>query len=597
MANKFRKTVVLMVTVCMAIGTLAACSGGGGILPHKDDNPNATKLYVRYFDAGFGDRWLKAAEPRFEEMYKDFSFEEGKKGVDVVLDPDPATSDFTNAMSTSRDYVYFCEAFNMPQFYSLNIMADITDAMNTPLNESYGKDIKGTPLPGYAGETKSVREKMSADEKQYYLLTEENGGKEKVYAVPYIDDWNGTITYDEDVFEKFKLYYKADNTLGATKGAGKTTTVELGVGPDGTKGTADDGLPRTYKEFFNVCKKMKGSCGVTPFVWAGNWQGYINELLRSLFAQNIGLEQYEEMIAGKGKIRDYIDGAGSLSYNEAGQLSYEAKEVDFDATQNPDELNKAYHSAGLADAINFIYTIIKEGYCNKNNVFNGAYSHTTAQGDFIFGKENGNDYGFLVDGTWWYNEAEKKLELYEKRVKSRKDRHMAYLPLPKANEETFQRTKGANVINSTYISGITVKSGLTPMQQLLAETFVRFYCTNESLAEFNTIVSTPRGLEYVMTDENIADMSPYGETLYRIHSHTQEQTDPYRTYNVKVARDNTRFYKEHFSFFHDFGISSEPEGFSRFGSLSTAFNDNIAKGLDSIKYYGGVLNVAGQGKK
>lgn len=551
--------------------SFGACGGGGG---GTTADENKTALYIRYYNAGFGNRWLTAAEERFEKMYENVSFEQGKTGVDIIIDPSDSKSDFMNDMKTQRDYVYFAEKFDMTSYYSADVMEDLTDALTTPLNESFGKDANGNPLPGYEGETKSVYQKMSQSEKDYYSIVD--GENVKLYAVPYIDCYNGTLTYDVEDFEKYKLYFNENNVIGANKASG----VKLGTGPDGVSGTADDGLPRTYDEFFQVCARIKTSANKYPFVWCGNYSGYTTELVNNLFLQNGGSQFVADMLKGEGSVPDYISDSVTLAGNY--EYTYSTKAETFNASS----FNKIYHSASIFNATDFMYRVIKEKYADETKCFTGTYLNTSAQKDFFFGKNT-----FMVDGTWWFNEAEKHITAYEQqnasKNKDRYNRDVQYMALPKADEETFERTKGENVVGSKYITACVVKKGLTDVQELVAKTFVRFYCTDESLAEYNTIVSTPRGLEYTLTDAQYNKLTPYGKSLYNIKT----GQNGFNTYKVTYLRSGSEFYKTNFSIFDNGMFESSPTGLGKFTAIANAFKDKMSSGLDSIKYFNGILEA------
>ena len=106
--KKFSKFLALALAGVTML-SFGACGGGGGTTADE----NKTALYIRYYNAGFGNRWLTAAEERFEKMYENVSFEQGKTGVDIIIDPSDSKSDFMNDMKTQRDYVYFAEKFDM----------------------------------------------------------------------------------------------------------------------------------------------------------------------------------------------------------------------------------------------------------------------------------------------------------------------------------------------------------------------------------------------------------------------------------------------------------------------------------------------------
>ncbi len=566
MKKSTTKALASIFSFALAFSNLVGCGGGSIGGGGSGEDANKSYLYLCYFNAGYGDRWLTAAGKRFEEMYKDYSFEDGKVGVKVVPDPVNA-NDMLSEMANKRSQIYFSELFRLDAALSADVMADITEALTTSLGESYGVDKTGKPLPAYEGETKSVYEKMSAQDKENYVA--KVGGEDKMYAVPFIDTYTGTLTYNADIFEKYSLYFKADNTIGAK------STDSLGMGPDGVTGTADDGLPRTYAEFFTLCGEMVSN-GVTPFVWAGNYNKYVTEMATAMMASNMGETQLADVLNGSGTLTDYING----DVSSVG--AYTTKEETFDS----DSAAKIYNTASVFNAIDFIKKIsANSDYYISKDVFTGSYSHLNAQGDFFQGKEVAiRDYGFLIDGTWWYNEAEKYiLEYEEDALKSRNERNVQYMPLPKANEAEYAAKAGTNVVYGDYPTAIMVKKDLSADQKLLAETFVRFFNTNESLAEYNTIVSNPRRLEYTLTDEQYDGLTPYAKGLYNIHIGAQG----YETYKVFHMMSRSDFYRANADRFRQIFWSKTSKGEHK--EIVSTFHDYPT--LTSVDYFKGVLEA------
>ena len=159
--RKIKQGLVVLTAVCMC-GSAVAC----GTMGTGSGDSSRTQVYIRYSDYGFGSAWITPLKQRFENFYKDYSFEEGKQGVEVIADP--TGNDIGDDMLRSRSWVYFIEYdYLTTKYYDRS--QDITTALQTSLGVSYGKDINETPLPGIPGETKSIYEKMSAEEKAFYL--------------------------------------------------------------------------------------------------------------------------------------------------------------------------------------------------------------------------------------------------------------------------------------------------------------------------------------------------------------------------------------------------------------------------------------------
>lgn len=522
------------IALLMATVATLSCVGCSGT-PSSDDggivvNKAKSQLYVAYFNEGYGSDWLTAAAKRFEEMYEDYSFEDGKHGVQVVPLPQ-AMADLSPVMKAGgQASVFFCENFDLSSYNSQGVLADITSAVTTPLNESYGVDKTGKALPGYEGETKSIADKYTTEEVASHSRMV---GENRVYeAVPYIDAVQGIFTYDADVFEKFSLYFKADNTIGAKKASGN-----LGLGPDGTANTADDGLPRTLAEMRTLVSKMT-SYGVVPFNTIGGNSLYLDDSQLSMLMASLGSERIEELKKGEGTVPDYIADLKAVtetSYPAPVSKTYEAKNAFATLKQ----------SATVYEIVSFYRDLVHQ-FDGKAfrwvDLVNKLYSQYSAQRDFYYGNELARDYGILIDGSWWLIEAEPKVQEYEQdnmSGKTRYDRNLLYMPYPKATEAIWESTKGENVVYTSYLTGVAIRQGLNESQQLLAETFLRFYCTDESLVEYNTIVSQKRGLTYELTDEQYEELVPFARSMYS--AAVGDADRGYGTYKLKSCASKENF--------------------------------------------------------
>ena len=125
MKKVFKKMFAVLLSLTVAVGCLFSVAACGGT-----DNPGGqkveegkTQLYVRYRNYGFGDRWLIDVKNRFEAFYADYSFEEGKKGIQVILDP--TIQNMVDEIAVARDYVYLSEDFNTLNWYQYS--EDITE--------------------------------------------------------------------------------------------------------------------------------------------------------------------------------------------------------------------------------------------------------------------------------------------------------------------------------------------------------------------------------------------------------------------------------------------------------------------------------------
>ena len=515
MMKRMKKVSALALAAVAALSCVGCAPEGDGIVIDKA----RTQLYISYFNSGYGSAWLTEATKRFEPMYAEYSFEPGKKGVQIVPVPE-ALSDMSTIMATGpNSSVFFCDIYDQGAYRSQGVLADITDAVTTSLGESYGKDINGTPLPAYEGETKSIAEKYSAEE--FISHATKVNGEYTFGAVPYIDTCSGSWTYDADVFEKYFLYFNSNNVIATNKAMGN-----LGLGPDGVANTADDGLPRTLDEMETLITKMI-SYGIVPFnSWGGSFL-YSNDAALSLLISSLGEDVFKSVLTGSGTMPNVIADPTTV---ENGYTT-ESK------TFNESTAHRTVLQTEASYRIAQFYQKVATGFDGKAyrwvDATSGIYSQYQAQRDFYFGAELARDYGILVDGTWWMIEAEKEIKDYEaenSESKTRIDRNVLFMPFPKATEADWERLRGENMQYQAYRTGIAVRSGLSEMQQLLAETFVRFYCTDYSLYEYTKIVSQPRGLQYTFDDTQYESLTPYARSLYSIK--TSDEEHGYGTYKA-----------------------------------------------------------------
>jgi len=111
MKKQIKKLIAMTCVLACASSTLSACSEALKSSTLKIDEKK-TQLYVGNYDGGMGDRWLEEYKKGFEEMYKDVSFETGKKGVEVINLSDKITYDaanLKNTMDRSQVNVFFTE--------------------------------------------------------------------------------------------------------------------------------------------------------------------------------------------------------------------------------------------------------------------------------------------------------------------------------------------------------------------------------------------------------------------------------------------------------------------------------------------------------
>ena len=155
-----KRGAALALGCALALAFVGCATPTGPNDDHKEEiNTEATQLYVFNYGGGFGREWLDAAKQRFEALHAEDSYEEGKKGVQILIDhrKESLTSE---QYKTSSNEVFFTEGVNFYDLYNGGTFLDITDAVTEPLS-----DID-------ADDTQSIEDKMYEEQRDFYGVTE-----------------------------------------------------------------------------------------------------------------------------------------------------------------------------------------------------------------------------------------------------------------------------------------------------------------------------------------------------------------------------------------------------------------------------------------
>ena len=476
LTKKLKRLISLMMTLIVML-SFVACSPDDDV---QGVDSNKTQLYVGIYDGGLDDDWLEAGIKRFEALYENESFEDGKKGVQIFIDKDKSTMDgipLLNLISSKRTEVYFTERVFYYDYLSQDALADITDIVNTPLTEY--------------GEEDSIESKMAKTYQDYFKV---DG---KYYGLPFHTANNG-IVFDADMFETREFYFK--------EGGGWTGTLsEATAGQDGKKGTYDDGLPITYDDFFKLCDRIQ-SYDCTPILWTGKYLQYPLYLLESLWAD---YEGYEQML-----LNYNYDGEATSLVKTSGEgiVSLDKLKIDIN---NGYELQK---QAGKYHALEFAKRLISNENYYDSVSFSPSLSHTGAQERFLMSSYSSaiKDVAMLIEGTWWEMEAtsifQDMVTTYGDKA-SKTSRKFGTMPFPKVSADDV--SKGNTLIAGSCVAFV---SNYCAQEKLpLAKMFLRFMHTDESLSEFNSIVSIPRPYDYDISEKDYKNMTHYGKSVYEMH--------------------------------------------------------------------------------
>ena len=134
---------------------------------------------------------------------------------------------------------------------------------------------------------------VSMSDSQKNALTALDG---KYYALPHYEGFGGVI-YNKSVFRDYALYFDDEGDFTDDE-------TQFSAGPDGEKGTSDDGLPATYKQFMQLCEQIWLTKEVTSFVLSGQYKdSYVLYFLDAIATAYNGNEISKASYTFGGKIK------------------------------------------------------------------------------------------------------------------------------------------------------------------------------------------------------------------------------------------------------------------------------------------------------
>lgn len=521
---KLRKQIALALAV-LTVGSscFTACDGGREQIGEVIE-ADKTQLFIFNCNGGVGDEWLNAIARDFEAKHaNDTNWETGKKGVQVVIDPElVATAQGTSLIDTihtKRDYIYFTEAVYYNDWVAENKLVDISAYLNTPLTEY--------------NESESVNDKMHTRIKEYFYQGE------NIYALPFYDYIFGWY-YDADLFREYGFYFKE----GAVADGIDRSTYDLSqlfvtgrdafdtreddpksIGADGIAGTYDDGLPVTYDDFYALCDYML-MYNVQPLYW-GNFNGYLQGMFQSFFVANEGEEGFYNSFDFDKAVDDLVDKINADGTYTT--MSKTASEIAADEALLTKQESRY-------QALQFLHTVLNNPAwfgCDDATSLMASFksSNIEAQARFLKSKyeDSLKTTAIFQEGSFWYPEAraefEKNAQKYGSKA-SAKNRGISLMPLPRAKRETGKHVF-ANSNPTCMFVGKQTPDWIMP----LVGDFIRFFSTDAQMAQFTKITGlTRQGMSYNVTD--FTDWSPFAKSMYYYHENGTF-VYPYST-NAKV---------------------------------------------------------------
>ena len=476
--KKIRLLALLVMLVLSVSVILVACD-------KPDDgvviDENKTQLYVWCVNSGYKVDWLNSAIADYEAANANKSWEEGKMGVQIIAETPRSFPGLADINADTTNEVYFVEHVAYRSWYNSGVFADMTKA------------VTGTnPYDKAGSQYTTVLSRMTEQQKSALNIND------KYYALPHFYGNYGFI-YNADLFDKYDWYFNVDGQLIEHRTDISTTR---SAGPNGELGDYDDGLPATYEQFFKLCDVISGDYQMTPVGWTGNsYKAHFEGLLNCLIADYEGAENMINRLN--------LDGNEVLAKIVDGSLSLDSVATTISESNG----YEVFRQSGIYYALQFIERLIQtDAYHLEDGKAFGNYTQIDAQDDFIYAGKDGitGEIAMLLDGDWWQQEATETFE-DAKEYGTKYERNFKWMPLPKATEEKV----GERATDYDDTNGYCfIHKNATGIKFDLAIDFVQFCNSNEQLVKYTQITNTLRPIAYTMTDAEVAELTPFGKSLY-----------------------------------------------------------------------------------
>ena len=463
---------IVSFAVVAALLAAMVLSGCGPKLVEQVD-ANKTQLYVGTFGGGNGTAWLEKAIADFEAKYAETSFEEGKKGVQIMVLSNKTTMEgetLKNVITSpdTKEEVFFTEGVFYQTYVSKGLMLDITDLIQADLTEF--------------GEQKSIADKLSAEVKEALSV---NG---KTYALPF---WQGCygMVYNATLFDENGWYFDKNGNFTDATG-------NLGTGPDGKSGTFDDGQPRTYDEFFKLLTEIRKD-GCVPFSFAGASQDYFTWLLAEMAVDYMGAEAFKTNYTFEGTLELIKAGTADFSGNT---VTYQTETV----TITPENGYELARQPALAHVLKFGERLIQNANnYNANSCLSGSYKISDAQLEFVGNTASTklDPVAIMLDGSWWENEASAAFQKTYQGDKYDSEMEYKWMAFPKATEDKVGEK--STLVPSVLDSYSFIKSNIAENKKALALKFLQFVHTDAQMAQFTELTGQQKPFAYTVDNSKL----------------------------------------------------------------------------------------------
>lgn len=512
-----KKRSIIAMALAMVVTLSTVPLAGCGSSEQSKENSNTTVLSVLNYDGGVGSEWLDVVAKKFEEKYKEVSFEDGKKGVTIQISNEKLNG--ADGVTNNTFDVWFAESVKYLDLISTGQVMDITDMVTESLSEITDGKESGT-----------IEDKLTTEQKA--ALTASGG---KYYVLPHYEVYTGLV-YDIDLFDKYGYYFSEDGSFVGVDGA-KT------VGPDGVRGTNDDGLPSSYEELYALMDQMVVD-GVTPFTWTVASENYVNDLFAGLMASYCGKDEFMLNVNFDSKLTGT---KARIIKNFTNEGKAEVSSVDINSANG--------YLMSQSAAKYYAYELMEKIMSNPNyhTKLDKATSHLDVQENYILSslKNGESPVAMLIEGSYWYNEASEAIKRSENTYKSKAEgRRFGWMPLPVQYEGSVTEGNGKkNTVMETNESFafINAKCAEDEVLSKLSKLFLQYCYTDEALVDFSVATGIPKGVTYTIPEERLAEVDNYFQQSVLQVKQTADVIYPYSTNEIFLSYQGNFMFLMHSS--------------------------------------------------
>lgn len=494
MKNGKLKIVSVAGAALLFAGSLAGCAGGAG---GGSGNKYKTELKIGVFNGGLGYAWADELAEKFEEKYKNVSFEPGKTGVDVIIDPQKelfkvdAIRSAIQQNSSANDIYYTCYLFHR-DFANSGLVYNLNDIVNEKVylengemaDMTYNPATKQYELNANAeAPTMSLLDKLGAQWKDAYYYDDNSALTAGYYALPYETSLEGFV-YDHDLFEERGwLNYS-------------------GI----------DGTPETIDDFFDLLDRIVGA-NMIPFTykngdyWAGvgsaylaQYEGFENAALTYTYSGKYTFRNLPQ--ATKDVFTPSFCTENGITDNSDGTYT---------VTITPANAWLLAYQPGKESYIKFMRDLINPEYYD-NNRYKASYDYLTAQTTFVLsklGKQGQKRIAMIEEGEWWENEARDNFNY----TGGYGTRDFRFMILPKISGQIDENVQ---CIGSADI-GTDLVVNAKSKQLDLCRLWLQFSHSESALEDFTLSNGVVRdSFEYDLSEEQQQQLTKFGRNVYQI---------------------------------------------------------------------------------